>query len=451
MLCAAVLCLSPSKAAGYLAPLAAIAVFAWASTSIQTVRRVAFMYAGLLLYMFAFSAANSDFRLLNALAATLTYSGIVVIAVIPSRGLAGPQLLNKVTKLVALIVVIESLVGLIQAAARFSANGSFDTNNGDYIQGTIYPYFDTDGAFANPMFAVNIAMMLLFLLATKGKSLRKRGLVIGFGFGVLLLAGVMHVILMGLVAILLGSLFGMTGRKAMLRLGSAVVFLGVAIGLITVLMPRNLSMVSVYWDSFRGNRNVRTKMVERVVLDMPADYPQLPVIGLGLGQFNSRAAMMMTGRYFTQTVPLPVTETSSAQNAYFMDLWVASNQDANVSSTVKPFFSWLSIYTELGVVGIASAGFAFWMILRSTWRNRWKNPRLAIAVASGCLLFAFLGLQENYWEVPQAVLIGLMLLKLLHANLLANVSSRPAQAIQAVRINFPAKVPVGAMSSRGVR
>ncbi len=55
--------------------------------------------------------------------------------------------------------------------------------------------------------------------------------------------------------------------------------------------------------------------------------------------------MISTGRYFgspgfaAANYPLPVTELSSAQNSYFMDLWLASNADKYVSSTVKPFFS----------------------------------------------------------------------------------------------------------------
>ena len=53
--------------------------------------------------------------------------------------------------------------------------------------------------------------------------------------------------------------------------------------LLTVAMPRNVASLASYWNSFRANGNVRSKMVERAIFDMPADYPQLHLTGLGLG------------------------------------------------------------------------------------------------------------------------------------------------------------------------
>ena len=56
-----------------------------------------------------------------------------------------------------------------------------------------------------------------------------------------------------------------------------------------------------------------------------------------------------------------------------------------------------------------------------------------MGVAFGVMLFGALGLQENYWEVPQAVLIGLMLIKLLYANLMDG-PRRPGSTNGAVRV-----------------
>jgi hypothetical protein len=221
-------------------------------------------------------------------------------------------------------------------------------------------------------------------------------------------------------------------------------------------MPKNLASVRQYWDSIATRRSIRVQMVERALVDMPAVYPQLPLIGLGLGQFNSRAAMICTGRYFggnaaqSAFYSLPVTEMSSAQDSYFRDLWEANMHDTSYSSTVKPFFSWLSVYTELGGVGVIAVIAVFWIILQKIWANRWKNPRLAIAVASGTMLYAFLGAQENYWEVPQAILIGLMLLKLLYANLLAGAPRRSPLAGSTLRRAIPQVNAAASLSRRPV-
>lgn len=54
--------------------------------------------------------------------------------------------------------------------------------------------------------------------------------------------------------------------------------------------------------------------------------------------------------------------------------------------------------------------------------------------ATGCIFLFLLGFQENYWEVTQAILPGVMLLKVLHGMLLnhhrqpqlgATLSARP--------------------------
>ena len=63
-----------------------------------------------------------------------------------------------------------------------------------------------------------------------------------------------------------------------------------------------------------------------------------------------------------------------------------------------------------------------------------------MGAAFGVMLFGALGLEENYWEVPQAVLVGLMLIKLLYANLM-DVPYRPRLSSGAVRMAFPGKSP----------
>ena len=428
-----------------------IAVFCLKAGSMETLRRIALIYVGFILYVAAFSLFDREFRLQNALIALVTYGALTVICVIPSRGLAGSVLNDKIAKAVTVILIIEALVGIFQSVAQFIVSGSFDLGNGDHVQGTINPSLDADFAFANPMFAVNVAMLLLYLWSVRPKRGSWRMAAMGLGVVVLVLASVLHLTILAIVAVSLGSLFGMTGRKALVYLGRAVVVSAAGVFILGVLMPRNMASFAVIYESFSSGRNLRVKMVERALLDMPADYAQLPIVGLGLGQFNSRAALMSTGRYFVSgrgqaTDLLPVTEMSPAQDLYFRDLWESSMADTTYSSVTKPFFSWLSIYTELGGVGLIAVVTVFCVILRGIWRNRWKNPRLAIAAAVGTLLFAFLGSQENYWEVPQAILVGLMLLKLIHANLLAGVSRPPGLKMDVRLVTPQMMVP----SSRGV-
>ncbi|MDP9343349.1 MAG: hypothetical protein M3Q23_14905, partial [Actinomycetota bacterium] len=53
-------------------------------------------------------------------------------------------------------------------------------------------------------------------------------------------------------------------------------------------------------------------------------------------------------------------------------------------------------------------------------RSRRPGSRaLGWAVAAATLMLFFLGFAENYWEVPQAILVGAMLLKAEYATMAA--------------------------------
>ena len=46
------------------------------------------------------------------------------------------------------------------------------------------------------------------------------------------------------------------------------------------------------------------------------------------------------------------------------------------------------------------------------------SRQLGSVLVAGILFLALIGLQETYWEVPQAILIGLLLLKAMYARLM---------------------------------
>jgi hypothetical protein len=113
---------------------------------------------------------------------------------------------------------------------------------------------------------------------------------------------------------------------------------------------------------------------------------------------------------------------------YVQDLWLSLFFDSagnyvhrlnNTSSTYQPFFSWLSMYTEFGLIGLGtSLAFLAHILFRTKKHIRFPNQRLtALSIGAGSLFLFLLGLQENYWETPQAIFIGLLLMKVQYANL----------------------------------
>jgi hypothetical protein len=131
--------------------------------------------------------------------------------------------------------------------------------------------------------------------------------------------------------------------------------------------------------------------------------------------------MYLGGPNEAQAPPFLTPQATRLTADYCLSLLVAyADQGEVIGSTHQPFCSVLSVYTELGAVGIVLVG---WVLVRIVRRARRRaaadvSSRFrAVLYVAGVVFIALLGLQENYWEVPQAILIGLLLLRALGANL----------------------------------
>src|SRR5690606_23750128 len=177
------------------------------------------------------------------------------------------------------------------------------------------------------------------------------------------------------------------------------------------LLRTNLGHVPTFARVMLAGQYPRAVVVERMMTEAPDEYSMMPVLGLGPGQFGSRAALLGTGMYFGGVVnprPLPLVPTGMSEpfRRYALDQWLAASANPAFGSTHQPFFSWLSVYTEFGAVGFGAlvvlvAGLLFRM--KAAVRDD-RDRIQAMAVGAGVIFLFLLGLQENYWEIPQAIL-----------------------------------------------
>ena len=373
---------------------------------------------------------TKGFALHSAALSMVTYSAFAFVAVIPVRYLNNPSLLDKMLSIIRWGVVIEGLWGITQALNGVLVNGRFDVANGDRVEGTIHPALAPELSFSNPMFAVNMALLLLALLPSL--VIYKQGR-LAFLIGVLALifASVMHVLILLVVAFLTALLFF---YPAILRrrTGCLLVagFLVASFGAYN-LLSTNFGTISSFARATLRAETPRALVLLRVIEEMPDENPTMPFIGLGPGQFSSRAGLIGTGLYFggpQNPRPLPLLPSGMSEafayNVY--DLWVTyAHRPGFKSSTVMPFFSWLSVYAEWGIIVLLSIfGFATFICVQI--KKVIQTPReriLAIAFGASLFLLLLLGIQENYWEVPQATLLGIMILKVQYANLILPVRS----------------------------
>lgn len=431
---ATLVCWSPMNLLAYFAPALVLVWFLLVTDSGETALRLLLWVSIWAVLATWRGLGDPTFAVTGALATLVTYSSFAVVVAIPSGRIAGGDLSSRMVGLVRWVLVAEALLGLVQAVYGYRQTGTFDLANGDYVEGTIHPALEPELSFSNPMFATNMAFILIALLPRALMRKRDAALVLGGG-AVLILASVVHVLLFLATALVIAYVVyrPRIGRRPVAV--AAVLAIVGASWLAWSLLRTNLGHVPRFAQLMLAGEYPRAVVVERMMTEAPDEYSMMPVLGLGPGQFGSRAALIATGMYFGGVVnprPLALVPTGMSEpfRRYALDQWLAASANPAFGSTHQPFFSWLSVYAEFGAVGFgALVVLVVALVFRIRGAVRADGDRIqATAVGAGVIFLFLLGLQENYWEIPQAILPGLMLLKTLYADLLHGYRPVPAGA-----------------------
>lgn len=427
-----VICWSPLKALAYFAPVLAIVWFLWRAECPTARRRAMQWTAGWTILIFIYWVFSRRFDLTPAVIAIITYGTIGAIYIIPCEAIRSPRLLVKMLSLVAIATTIEATVGIVQAVVGALETGSFDLANGDAVQGTIFPSFHTSLTFANPMFAVNMAFMLLGLIGAAALAKKWRGTVL-LGILAFVLASVMHAILLLAAAAVAGYCLCQPRLSRMKSRRFIVLTVGMLILASYIFLGGNVLSIGSVVNQAVAGQSPRAIILVDSITTLPQEFPSMPFVGLGPGQFSSNAALIASGSYYgggQKSLPFIQPQSSPAFDDFLSDLMLqARDPRYGGSITVEPFFSWLSVYTEFGFPCLIAV---FWwvtvILLRVRREALAKEQRLlGAAVVAGIVFFVLLGFQADYWEVPQAVLIGALLTKAMYAV----VVSTPQKQIDA--------------------
>lgn len=424
-LLALVLCWLPSKLLGYIAPFGVLVWFVLRTGSQRTVRNT-------LIWLMLWAASVVIHALLlpsfffqSALLTLLTYSAWITVFSIPNYAVRSGVLWDKMLRYLRWVIGIEATLGIVQAIYGYTTQtGTFGSANGDFVEGTIHPALPSSLSMSNPIFAINMTLMLIAIFPSV--LLHGRGrMVFALGLVSLVLASVKHGLLFLAIAMAVSVVFF---RIPILRRKSGLMI--VAVGMVGVaLVYLALGNVMTRVQSFARltleGATPRSQVIIRAVTTMPSDYVHMPWIGLGPGQFSSRAGLIATGLYFgrpesPRTLPLLSPGMSDPFEENVIDLWLYFPGRRTNSSTFQPFLSWLSLYAEWGILALVAAA-AVLVTLLFRVRNRVKShpDRIhAVAFGSGAIFIFLLGGQENYWEMPQVLLIGLLTWKVLYVRLM---------------------------------
>lgn len=428
---ALVVCFSPLKILAYAMPTVFLLWLVLATPHALTRNRLVGVIAAIVGLPILYELAIAEFLYSNYLLSIVTYSAFLPIVLVDNRALASRWLFEKMLGPVTVMIAAQGVFGILQAVYGAIESGSFGGSNGDRVMGSIFPYFHAEGLGANPMFAVNMSLMLIACLAapTAIRGLRRQYLTIGAI--ALVLASVMHVLVYLVVAVVAAFLLT-RGRETAHRRGRVARGLLVLIGLVGtvsyVALPDNVQRITGVVSEAVNVESVTPRMILLlgVATELPEDEPLQPFIGLGPGQFSSRASLIGSGLFLgglanPKSAPFLDPKATVLAERYCFSLLRAYAEHADfIGSSQQPFFSVLSVYTELGFVGIGLLLLAVARLIRRLQRCAKANPDQrpqALALSCGIVFLLLLGLQENYWEMPQAILVGLLLLKVLYANI----------------------------------
>jgi hypothetical protein len=437
-------CFSPFKLLTYAVPVGFVVWLAWREPRALVKNRVATVVLCVFTLGAFYALVEEEFLVTNYVFSAVTYSAFLPLLLIDGRLLASAALRDRLVAAAMTMILLQSVLGILQAIYGASITGSFGYGNGDFVQGTIHPYFGSKGGFDNPIFAVNITLMLLACLTVPDAFSGTRRLHLALGTVALVLASVIHVLIYLAASLVLSFVLIRARRnensksqtKRVYRNISVMVLLaGVAVYTTLAGDVAQIGNIGGSAVDLEAEEVPRAIMLYRVINELPETAPIQPFVGLGPGQFSSRASLIASGLYLggpdaKRALPFVGAQSTRLAADYAGALLITfADVLDSLGSTHQPFFSFLSVYTETGLLGL---GLVLFVVGRIIWRVRQAartNSELrtqAMLFCTGTIFLMLLGFQENYWEVPHAILVGLLLLKVLHANIVY----RPVEVVR---------------------
>lgn len=408
---------SPSKALGQFVAVFCLAGFLFFVRIRQRqnlIKLVALILAYSILGVFYYLALP-EFSFINYFLFLLTISS-ALIWFIDFSPILNDRFIRKLSSIILPVLSFEALYGIAQGLVSYLRSGSFDFSSGDNVRGTIEPSFTAQGLGGNVMFVILLSSLFIFALGiSRLRFTRIRIFIYGLVIFAWLIASVLHTILFFGVAVLVAILLIKMPRRdrqrsrRLSRFRTAVLVLTVCLAiLLPILLPKNLAtlpnFISYTTDIREDAYSEKARAIFYTIFRLPQDFELQPIIGIGPGQYSSRASLIRTGEYLKGSgIPLP-NYTSSATGKYIMPLWASFLKRPGGGSTYFPFSSWMSLYGEMGVFGMIAVLYAIFRVsfkLRK-WNSK-EYPGLNLALLVLLFYIAFLGLQDNYWEFTQAI------------------------------------------------
>jgi hypothetical protein len=175
-----------------------------------------------------------------------------------------------------------------------------------------------------------------------------------------------------------------------------------------------------------GPGATKSRAFMNTVARLPQDTPYQPMVGLGLGNYSSWSQMLLSDAYVQRFVigthtsrkpPLPSSYRKETRR-YVLKYLERGLDDRWIVSSIRnqPYFSWQSLYAEVGILGLALVYVILYSPIRTALRYGYTTgyPRVIRRTLSMYLFFVvYVCFLDNFLEYPWLTLpvfLGLVLI-----------------------------------------
>jgi hypothetical protein len=307
---------------------------------------------------------------------------------------------HKISTVTAWFVIVQSLIGAIQFAL---------TRNGDAVTGTfgLLDFYLNTISIAQVYFTFTLFGMILFLMLDTKRPLSRIAIFAGLLTCALAQSG--HQTIFFVTSLVIISAIQLKRVGTALRGALLAAFL---ILLMMQLYPQTWTHTVDWYRKVVDNPRSAKRMVLSDSLALMAN-PKIAFLGVGMGQYSSRAALITSNEYLSRELP----SLLAAKSDYFSDSMMPAlaefNEVGEGSAISKPYFSALTVFVELGLPLALACLVGGWVHWRRNFAwLRSDDPsvaRIGLVSCVGLLLVVLCCGIENYLEFPQAIFLPFLL------------------------------------------
>ncbi|HEB36040.1 MAG TPA: hypothetical protein ENI18_09405 [Candidatus Aminicenantes bacterium] len=344
--------------------------------------------------------------------AILTYFSSILALLLAFTFPHNKNILRITISLLVFFSLVQILIGLFQLYRTFGFSMvnpfSITTAAGDFFTG----FLGNSHLLALKLFF--LATILTFLWwGTKKKKYLIYTIFVILGW---LLASAIHSIILAIITIIFYTLLSNKLKRRKLKIfiyafGAIIVIFT----LTSVIQPGNIDYAKNQMSSLLNKddslRIRKLTGLKNTLFKLPQEKFYAPIIGVGLGSYSSRAAMITSGEYLRHHPSFIPIIPSKETKKFILPLWnrelLKNKWNHGVSN--QPFSSWQSIYGEVGFIGLIIFLFVFFNNIKvfSFLLNNCKDKYIC-SIASGMLFFTiylfFLLFMDNWLEYPRLMI-----------------------------------------------